>query len=106
MSVQNLCFDRLFNKKNDMKYFKNLIIVQMWATSIQLFANMTTFNVWIMLMTMSNAENWLNHTKSEHFLMVVARRVGICEKLSSHARFGHFEKNLRLSDWNIMAGLN
>ena len=40
MSVQNLCFDRLFNKKNDMKYFKNLIIVQMWATSIQLFANM------------------------------------------------------------------
>ena len=34
MSVQNLCFDRLFNKKNDMKYFKNQIIVQMWATSI------------------------------------------------------------------------
>ena len=33
MSVQNLCFGRLFNKKIDMKYFKNLIIVQMWATS-------------------------------------------------------------------------
>ena len=38
MNVQNLCFDRLFNKKNGMKYFKNLIIVQMWATNIQLFA--------------------------------------------------------------------
>ena len=38
MSIQNLCFDHLLNKKNDMKYFKNLIIVQMWATSIQLFA--------------------------------------------------------------------
>ena len=32
MSVQNVCFDRLFNKKNDMKYFKNLIIMQVWAT--------------------------------------------------------------------------
>ena len=38
MSVQNLSFDRLFNKKNDMKYFKILIIVQMLATSLQLFA--------------------------------------------------------------------
>ena len=37
MSVQNVGFDRLFNKKYDMKYFKNLIILQMWATSIQLF---------------------------------------------------------------------
>ena len=25
-------------RKNHMKYFKSLIIVQMWATSIQLFA--------------------------------------------------------------------
>ena len=31
-SIQNLCFDRLFNKKNYM------IIEQMWATSIWLFA--------------------------------------------------------------------
>ena len=38
MSVQNLCFDRLFHKKNDMKYFKNLIIVQILAISTQLFA--------------------------------------------------------------------
>ena len=38
MSVQNLRFDRLFNKKNDMTYFKNLIIVQMWAARIQWFA--------------------------------------------------------------------
>ena len=38
MSVQNFYFVRLFNKKNNMKYFKYLIIGQMWATSIQLFA--------------------------------------------------------------------
>ena len=36
MSVQNLCFGRLFNKKIDMKYVKILIIVQMWATSTSL----------------------------------------------------------------------
>ena len=31
MSVQNLCFDCLCNKKNNMKYFKNLIIVQIYV---------------------------------------------------------------------------
>ena len=70
MSVQNLRFGRLFNKKNDMKYFKNLIIVQMWATRIHY---LLTFDVnlikccWIMLMAMSNSEKWLSHTKSGIF---------------------------------------
>ena len=30
-----------FNKKNDMKYFKNLIIVQMWATSMRVWMGFT-----------------------------------------------------------------
>ena len=38
MSVQNFYFVLLFNKKNNMKYFKYLSIGQMLATSIQLFA--------------------------------------------------------------------
>ena len=59
---------RLFNKKNNMKYFKKLIIVQMWATSIQLFAYIQCeFNQIVLNHAYGNAEKWLSHTKSGHF---------------------------------------
>ena len=39
-----------------------------------------------MLMAMSNAENWLNHTKFEQFFKWSSRAVGISEQLLSRAR--------------------
>ena len=73
-----------------------------------------TFNVnlikccWIMLMAVSNAEKWLSHTKSGHFFlkMVVARQASFHFWNMVVARLlWTFLKNLRLFDWNNMAGL-